>query len=45
MFISSLTRKHRLEIVPEPDALAAKEAEPPQEDDPIASLFAKGEKN
>ena len=31
-------------LTAEPDAPAAKEAEAPQEDDPFASLFAKGEK-
>ena len=31
-------------LTAEPDAPAAKEAEVPQEDDPFASLFAKGEK-
>ncbi len=32
-------------LTAEPDAPAAKEAEAPQEDDPFASLFAKGEKS
>ena len=31
-------------LTAEPDAPAAKEAEAPQEDDPFASLFTKGEK-
>ena len=31
-------------LTAEPDAPAAAEAEAPQEDDPFASLFAKGEK-
>ena len=36
--------QHTAGLTAEPDAPAAKEAEAPQEDDPFASLFAKGEK-